>query len=75
MGFIVTDECGIKIPMTGRENSIQAIAGALRRLHDNPAELTRLSRGALKRSEELSWDYAAEQIAQGYERVLSAMGR
>jgi hypothetical protein len=36
--------------------------------------LTELSRGALKRSEELSWDYAAKMIAEGFDRVLAAKG-
>jgi glycosyltransferase involved in cell wall biosynthesis len=74
MGFIVTDECGIKIPMISPQQSIDGYAAAFRRLHDNPAELTRLSQGALRRSDELSWDYAAEQIALGYDRVLAARG-
>jgi len=72
MGFIVTGDCGIKIPMRSPEQSIQGYADALRRLHQDPAELTRLSRGALRRSEELSWDYAARMIAEGYDRVLAA---
>ena len=77
MGFIVNDDCGIKIPMISPEQSIAGYANAFRRLHGNPAELTRLSQGALRRSEELSWDYAAEQIAMGYDRVLDrpAIGR
>ncbi|HVT89958.1 MAG TPA: glycosyltransferase [Tepidisphaeraceae bacterium] len=72
MGFIVNDDCGVKVAMTSPEISIEGIAGALRRMHSDPSELTRLSHGALKRSEELSWDYAAQQIAEGYDRVLSA---
>jgi glycosyltransferase involved in cell wall biosynthesis len=73
MGFIVNDECGIKIPMQSPEQSIEGYARALRHLHDNPAELTRLSQGALRRSEALSWDYAARQIAEGYDRVLKTI--
>lgn len=75
MGFIVTDNCGIKIPMRSPAQSIEGYANAFRRLHANPAELSRLSSGALQRSSELSWDYAAEQIALGYERVLREMER
>ncbi len=75
MGFIVNDHCGIKVPMIDPETSIQGIADALRKLHREPGEVTRLSNGALRRSEELSWDYAAEQISIGYDRVLSALGR
>lgn len=74
MGFIVTSDCGIKIPMRSPEQSIDGYANAVRHLHQNPAELTRLSQGALARSEQLSWDYAAEQIALGYDRVLAEKG-
>lgn len=75
MGFIVNQDCGIKIPMVSPAVSIEGFAEAIRRLYEQPAEVTRLSQGALKRSEELSWDYAARQIAEGYDRVLRAMGR
>ncbi|HEY1628893.1 MAG TPA: hypothetical protein VGF52_03475, partial [Tepidisphaeraceae bacterium] len=75
MGFIVTENCGIKIPMRSPQESIDGYANAMRRLHANPAELSRLSQGALERSKQLSWDYAAEQIALGYDRVLSQIGK
>jgi glycosyltransferase involved in cell wall biosynthesis len=74
MGFIVNDDCGIKVPMRNPQGSIDGIAAALRKLHANPELLTQLSRGALKRSEELSWDYAARMIAEGFDRVLAAKG-
>jgi glycosyltransferase involved in cell wall biosynthesis len=70
MGFIVNEDCGIKVPMTSPAASIDGFAAAMRRLHENPDQVARLSQGALRRSEELSWDYAAGQIAQGYDRVL-----
>jgi glycosyltransferase involved in cell wall biosynthesis len=75
MGFIVNETCGIKVPMAGFQASIDGFASALRRLQRNPDELARLSKGALERSEELSWDYAARQIAIGYDRVLEQIER
>jgi glycosyltransferase involved in cell wall biosynthesis len=75
MGFIVTGDCGIKVAMTSPAASIDGYANAFRRLHANPEELTRLSQGALRRSQELSWDYAAQQIAEGYDRVLARMAQ
>lgn len=74
MAFVVTDECGIKIPMRSPHGSIEGLADAMRRLHRNPSELTDLSRGALRRAEELSWDHVAREIAAGYDRVLQAAG-
>jgi glycosyltransferase involved in cell wall biosynthesis len=71
MGFIVNGDCGFKVPMISPDMSVGGFVQALRKLHESPAELTRLSRGALHRSEELSWDYAARMIAEGYDRVLA----
>jgi glycosyltransferase involved in cell wall biosynthesis len=71
MGFIVNGDCGIKVPMRSPAQSAERFAAALRRFHEDPAELMRLSEGALRRSQELSWDYAAQHIAEGYDRVLS----
>jgi glycosyltransferase involved in cell wall biosynthesis len=70
MRSMVTAECGIKVPMTCSAESIDGFAGALRRLNANPAEVGRLSRGALARSAELTWDAVAREIANAYDRVL-----
>jgi glycosyltransferase involved in cell wall biosynthesis len=75
MGFIVNADCGFKVPMISPARSIDGYVEALRALHQNPGDLEKLSRGALRRSEELSWDYAARMIAEGYDRVLAAKGR
>jgi glycosyltransferase involved in cell wall biosynthesis len=72
MSFIVNGDCGFKVPLHSPETSSEGFATALRHLHRHPEDVTRLSKGALRRSEELSWDYAAQQIAEGYDRVLSA---
>ncbi len=70
MGSAVTDNCGIKVPMIDAASSIEGFAQALTKLHSNPPEVERLSRGALRRAEELSWDNKAKQIAQTYDRIL-----
>lgn len=70
MGFIVNETCGVKVPMRSPEESAAGMADALREFHKNPQKFSELSRGAIRRSEELSWDYAAEQIAKGFDRVL-----
>jgi glycosyltransferase involved in cell wall biosynthesis len=75
MGFIVNDSCGLKVPMEGHDASVNGLADALRRLNREPQLVRILSQGSLKRSEELSWDYAAQQIALGYDRVLEQIGR
>jgi glycosyltransferase involved in cell wall biosynthesis len=70
MGAAVTDECGVLIPMRNSEESVAAFTEALRSLAADPAMVVRLSRGALARAAELSWDRIAERIAAVYERIL-----
>ena len=47
-------------------------AAAIRKLATDPAELRRLSQGALRRARELSWDAKVQQIVQVYEQILDA---
>jgi glycosyltransferase involved in cell wall biosynthesis len=75
MGFIVNDSCGLKVKMKNPRMSIDGFADAMRTLHADPEKLGRLSEGAIERSRQLSWDYAAEQIALGFDRVLAERGK
>ena len=70
MGAVVDDTCGIKVPLRNPACSIKGFAEAIRRLHCCPAEVARLSAGALRRADELSWDAKARVIAETYERTL-----
>jgi glycosyltransferase involved in cell wall biosynthesis len=72
MGAAVTGDCGIKVPMESPQESIAGFADAVRRLALDTDLLPRLSAGALRRAEELSWDAKAKQIAVSYEQVISA---
>lgn len=67
MGEAVTDECGIKIPFSNPETSVEFLAKALRLLLVEPGLLTRLSSGALARARELSWDGIVKRISDAYE--------
>lgn len=66
MSIAVTNECGIKIPLISPEKSIEGFREALIKLVNNHIELNRLKIGAIKRSNELSWDKMAEIIANDY---------
>lgn len=72
MGLAAREDCGIKVPMRSAEESIEGFTEALRRFLECPGEVARLSRGALRRAEELSWDRKAERIAEVYDTVHRA---
>lgn len=71
MGAVVDESCGIKVPLRNPESSIKGFEEAIRRLQSNPAEVARLSAGALRRADQLSWDGKARLIAETYDRTLS----
>jgi Glycosyltransferase len=70
MGIAVTKKCGIKIPLCDPQTSIEGFSQAIRRIFDDKALVESLSRGALERAAELSWDKKVEEIVAGYEDVV-----
>ncbi len=70
-GLVVTDECGIRVPRLTPGQSVDGFATAIKRLMDSPELVSQLSAGALARSEELTWDRKAEQIARVYDEVTA----
>ncbi len=66
MGHMVTDACGIRIPADGPEASARGFAAAIRKLATTPGEIERLSRGALERAAEITWDRNAQIMAEAY---------
>ncbi|MBA2706224.1 MAG: glycosyltransferase family 4 protein [Gemmatimonadaceae bacterium] len=71
MRVVVTDKCGIKLKMTDPQTSIGGFADAMLKLAGTPGLVESLSRGALARSGELTWDRHAAVISSGYDRILS----
>jgi glycosyltransferase involved in cell wall biosynthesis len=72
MAAAITDDCGIRIPLTDSAGSIRAYAQAVQRLASDPGEVRRLSAGALQRVVELSWDKQSERMLAVYEEVLGS---
>lgn len=72
LGFanIVNDDCGIKIPVKSKRSIVNGFTEAICRLRDEEDLLGRLSKGALSRADENSWDRKAEQLNAIYEMVL-----
>ena len=69
MGVAVTEDCGIKVQLKDPETSILGFKAAICGLLAHPERIEALSRGALKRAEELSWERKTRQIAAAYEQV------
>lgn len=70
MGTVVTESCGIKIPLKNPEMSIAGFATALKQVLCNPKVIGHLSRGALERARCLSWEAKAESIEKGYREAV-----
>lgn len=68
MAVAVNSTCGIKVPFINPERSIEGFRQAIEQLLHNPLRVEQLSRGALRRASELSWDAKAEEIAETYTR-------
>jgi glycosyltransferase involved in cell wall biosynthesis len=66
MAVTVNDSCGIKVPCESPELSIKGFYEALERILHNPGLVEQLSKGALRRASELSWDAKVKEIAEAY---------
>ena len=69
MAAAITEDCGIKIPMKNLDQSVRGFADALMKLVETPGLLERLSRGALKRSDALSWQAKMQEVDEAYRSV------
>lgn len=65
-GAVVDDTCGIKIPVINPQRSIEDIANALVRLSTKAGLVESLSRGAIQRAYELSWERKTEDMLALY---------
>jgi glycosyltransferase involved in cell wall biosynthesis len=67
MSFAIDESCGFKIPLADRQTSIRNFADAISRLVTTPGLLNRLSEGALRRAQELSWNKLIREMADAYD--------
>jgi glycosyltransferase involved in cell wall biosynthesis len=70
-GDIVDDSTGIKIPLTGPEDSTRRFAEVLNLLESEPEIRQRLSEGCARRLPALSWSTKIGQVTDLYEKLLS----
>lgn len=66
MGEAVNDSCGIKVRLINPEYSIRNFSRALMAIMDNPDIIEKLSRGALIRANELTFQSGAERMMAIY---------
>jgi len=67
MGTAVTETCGIKIPMSSPQASIEGFRQALQTVMERPEMVEILSRGAIQRAAGLSWESNIERYSSAYE--------
>lgn len=71
MGTLVNDSCGLKVPMSGPEESVRGFAAAIARLLEDPGLVAILSRGALARAAELTWESKIQRMDAAYQAILN----
>jgi glycosyltransferase involved in cell wall biosynthesis len=70
-GELVTDDCGVRIPIGSRASIVSRLRSELTRLCDNLERLEPMSEGARRRiCEYFHWDKKAAQIVEIYEWAL-----
>ncbi|MGA2059969.1 MAG: glycosyltransferase [Thermoguttaceae bacterium] len=67
---VVTEDCGIKIPVATPRKVIGGLREAFVRLARDPAEYQRLSRGAVQRARDFLWAGQGEKMASMYWQAL-----
>jgi glycosyltransferase involved in cell wall biosynthesis len=75
MANAVTPDCGIKIPMTGVEDSVRGFSRAIQTLIDEPARIQQLSEGAVLRAQGLGWELKVAEINRAYEESFQATAK
>jgi glycosyltransferase involved in cell wall biosynthesis len=67
---VVTNDCGIKIPVHSPRQLSADMATAIQRLWNEERYRQSLGRGALKRASDFSWEKKAKKINQLYQRAI-----
>lgn len=71
MSAVITDDVGIKIPLTTPEQSVDDFADTINHLYHHRELLTSMSANCKLRAEELSWERKAQQMMELYNHVVS----
>jgi glycosyltransferase involved in cell wall biosynthesis len=71
MGTAVTESCGFKVALHDPGTSVEGFTAALKKLHDDPLILSKLSRGALVRACELTWESKILRLSEAYRSAVA----
>jgi glycosyltransferase involved in cell wall biosynthesis len=69
-GEVVTNNCGIKLPVTNPKDAVSRLATTLQCCHEDRDMLERFSRGAYERAQHYAWDRQGQRMAEIYRQVL-----
>ena len=69
---VVTNDCGVKIPVETPAKFVSDLAAAIKKLANSEEERRRLAKGALKRIKDFSWDKKAELVDSIYRKAVMA---
>ncbi len=67
---IVTEDCGIKLPVETPRQFVSDLVTAIKQLENDEAERRRLAKGALARIKDFSWEKKAEIVDSIYRKVI-----
>jgi len=70
VGDIVTDRCGVKLPVTSPKRAILEIRDAIVSFAQNRKKVKAFSEGAIERASEYLWSRSGDRMAELYQRVL-----
>ena len=72
-GDCVTDDVGIKIPLSTPVQSAKDFAEKIEYMYAHREVLARMSENCKKRAEELSWENKAKQMVELYEKAIEEL--
>jgi glycosyltransferase involved in cell wall biosynthesis len=73
---LVDDECGIKVPIAGRDQFVTKLREAMEALPQNPTRCRALGAAAVRRvRSEFTWDEKARQMVDVYRDVLATRSK
>jgi glycosyltransferase involved in cell wall biosynthesis len=68
---VVTEACGVSVPVSDLRSVVADFANALVRMVENPSLVEALSHGACHQAKKFSWDSIASLVEQAYNDVVS----
>ena len=71
MSAVVTNDVGIKIPLTTPERSVKDFAEKITYLYHHPETLATMSANCYQRAEDLSWENKARQMVELYNKSVN----